>query len=71
MDREHNNDFDSAQSLTQKEQRKLRQLIDKLGEREAAAKLGVHPKTLARCLAGLPVRSTTRGEVIRRLGDDA
>jgi hypothetical protein len=49
------------------ERARARQLLRKLGEAGAAAALGVDRRTLARCLAGLPLYAGTRALVQQRL----
>ena len=53
--------------------RRLRTLVEAVGEWEASRRLGVHPHSLARALAALPTYSSTHEQIATGLAelDDA
>ena len=63
-----------GEPLTETDRARLRLLVDRRGEHGAAQALGIEPRTLARCLAGLTLYPATRALVREKLiglGKDA
>lgn len=56
-----------SEPLLESERARIRVLVDELGERQAAAQLGLEPRTLARALAGLGTYPGTRSLIREHL----
>lgn len=59
----------NAVELSATNRRRLRRVIDQLGEREVVGRIGCAPETVLRSLAGLPQRRGTVALIERALDE--